>query len=556
MKAARILIILILSTQVFVLSFADDPRIDPLLRVKEPEVILESAGEERPETFGVPESIAFQSPVIKNAVTRAQGIGEPVRYLKFDDISGGNLNLFIQTLQVLRNMHDVDPLAPEAQIMGRIEKEVRFPQEMSLQQLKELINQAAYLQLPALVQVVARFIARAIHDGDMNREDLQDISQELVAQIARHYYLIYNQTIEGVTIQYGVSIRELLLLNRLPAIPEYWEYDLSNLKINNLDGLQDIPDIGKVISLNLSHNEIAEVKDGDFIGLGNLGTLILSYNRLTKLPARAFRGMGSLNKLNVSHNWINSIDSAAFSGLGGLTHLDLSSNAVDGLAEQLFSGMGNLEVLNLSDNGLKTLTFKSFKDLSSLKDLNLQDNDIKKLGNSIFAELVNLQNLNLSYNQIQEISNKTFAGLSMLRKLNLSVNRIRDLPRTIFSELKLLSSLNLASNQLWTLDVYLFKDLLHLIEIDLTHNWLNGNDLATGVFTGPKNLEIVRIGFNYIKEVPEEFFRALKHLRRLIILGNPMPAQKVAQLEYRYKHIAIIYYEVNPGAVLKGKKML
>src|SRR5581483_8798548 len=338
MKAAKIRIILILSTQVFMLCFADNPKLDPMLRVKEPEVILESAGEEHPETFAVPESIAFQSPVIKNAVLRAAGVGEPVRYLKFDDISGPNLNIFIQTLQVLRNMHDVDPQAPESQIMARIEKEVKFPPEMSLAQLKELINQAAYLQLPPLVQVAGRFIARAIHDGDMNREDLQDISQDLVAQIARHYYLIYNETIEGVTIPYGVSIRELLVLNRLPEIPEYFEYDLSNLRINNLDGLQDIPDIGKVVLLNLSHNGIEKVKEGDFVGLGNLGTLILSYNSLTKLPAKAFRGLGSLKTLNVSHNWIDNIDSAAFSGLGGLMHLNLASNSIDSLAEQLFTG--------------------------------------------------------------------------------------------------------------------------------------------------------------------------------------------------------------------------
>jgi len=70
MKGARILIFLIVSTQVLMTCYADDPKKDPSLRVKEPEVILESAGEERPETFSVPESIAFQSPVIKNAVLK------------------------------------------------------------------------------------------------------------------------------------------------------------------------------------------------------------------------------------------------------------------------------------------------------------------------------------------------------------------------------------------------------------------------------------------------------------------------------------------------------
>lgn len=448
MKAFKIQIFFLMSLLIFGVCLADDPRKDPSLRIHEPEVTLESAEKEHAITVNVPESVAFQSPVIKNAVLRAEGIGEPVRFLKFDDISGVNLDIYVQAMRIMRDLHDKDPHTPISVEVAAIEKGVKFPEEMALGQLTELINQAAYLQLKGLVQVVARFIARAIHDCDMSRDDLQNISQEIVAQIARHYYLIYNQAIPGITIPYGVSIRELLVLNRLPEIPEYWEYDLSELRINSLDGLQDIPDIGKVKLLNLSHNELTEVKEGDFVGLGNLDELILSHNRLTKLPAKTFRGLGSLTSLVVSHNWIETMDVKALDGLGSLKRLDLSSNSLVDLAEQLFSGLGNMEWLSLANNNLNVLTTKSFRDISSLKELILQDNEIRKLVANGFEELGNLENLDLSYNEIQEISYNAFKGLGALKRLNLQVNRIKSLPSMVFQNLKNITFLSLASNQL------------------------------------------------------------------------------------------------------------
>lgn len=545
MKTARILICLAVWTQMALShdGHTDDPRKDPILRMNEPSVVLESAGDERPQFFSVPESIAFQSSVIKKAVHRAEDIGEPVRNIKFDDISPLSLKIFIETMQVMRDAYDKDPKVTQAQQMEEIENKVDFPEEISLATLKELLNQSAYLHLQPLVQVMARFVARALHEGEMTRQDLEDISQELISEVARHYYLIYNEFIEGISVPYGVSVRELLSLNRLPEIPEHFEYDLSKLRINDLDGLSQIPGISKVKKLNLSHNQLAVIKPGNFEGLGGLETLTLSYNKFTHLPAKIFRGLGSLTNLTISHNDIDSLEIDVFVGLGSLKRLDLSSNLMTNFSEQLFSGLGNMEWLNLSNNRLKVISYKTFKDIAYLKELNLQDNQLTKLCNMCFAELSNLEILNVSYNELKIVEPKAFDGLVSLRVLNLSTNQIRQLPGTVFQDLKTVVTLSLSHNLLPSLDVYLFRGLDKLIDLDVSHNELKASDFATGVFSGPKNLEILRASYNQLNEVPAELFAQARNLMKLYVLGNPIPMQTIAQLAYRYKNVDIIFWE-------------
>jgi Leucine-rich repeat (LRR) protein len=529
-------------------EYTHEQQFDPFLREGEPQVTLESGEKERPEIYKVPESIAFQSSVIKNSIIRAEDVGEAVRYIKFDDVSGGNLKIFIDAMQVMRDSHDKDPNITVNQLAHEIEKNVTFPDEVSLPRLKEMINQAAYLQLKPLIIVIARFIATALHGGQMNNEDLAtDISQQLIAEVARQYYLFFNELLEGVTVPYGVSIRELLVLNRLPTIPEYLEYDLSGFMINDLNGLQEIPDIGKVKTLNLSDNALQAVKSDDFVGLGNLESLNLSYNRLTHLMSKTFKGLGSLVSLNISHNFIHTLETDTFNGLGSLKKLDLSFNNLSKLVEQLFAGMGNLESLNLSVNHLVSLSYKSFKDMVSLKELNLQDNLLKKLVASGFAQLSSLITLKISYNELEDVSPKAFEGLKSLKVLDLGTNRIAQFPRELFQGLKNLTSLYASHNALSSLDVFVFKDHESLVELDLSHNLLEAHTFESGILTGPKNLEVLRLNFNALDRIPEEVFTTLKKLRKLYVIGNQISSQSLARLSYKWKKVNIIFWQAPVG---------
>jgi hypothetical protein len=55
------------------------------------------------------------------------------------------------------------------------------------------------------------------------------------------------------------------------------------------------------------------------------------------------------------------------------------------------------------------------------------------------------------------------------------------------------------------------------------------------------------VSYNDIKNVPHELFDQLRRLRRLYIVGNPIPSQIVAQLNCRYKNVSIIFWELYPA---------
>ena len=78
--------------------------------------------------------------------------------------------------------------------------------------------------------------------------------------------------------------------------------DLQNMKINNLHGLQKIPNISTVQELNLSDNQLTTIQSKAFAGLNKLVILNLNNNKLTTILPKAFAGLTKLEYLFLNHN--------------------------------------------------------------------------------------------------------------------------------------------------------------------------------------------------------------------------------------------------------------
>ncbi len=179
-----------------------------------------------------------------------------------------------------------------------------------------------------------------------------------------------------------------------------------------------------ITNLNLSDQNIAVLKAGDFDGLSSLNSLALYKNTLTSLPADIFSGLSSLNRLDLGSNRLSGLPADIFSELSSLNWLSLSFNQLSSLPADTFSGLSSLNTLNLSYNKLSSLSADTFSGLSSLNTLNLSSNQLSGLSADIFSGLSLLNWLSLSFNQLSNLPAGIFSGLSSLRSFYLGDNSV------------------------------------------------------------------------------------------------------------------------------------
>ena len=154
--------------------------------------------------------------------------------------------------------------------------------------------------------------------------------------------------------------------------------------LREISGVSDCADVtdehlsGITGVLDLSNDNIAALRAGDFSGLGNLQALYLGRNSLTTLPANAFSGLDGLEALALEENRdLRTLDPNAFSGLVNLRELDLFELGTSPPREEttlppnLFSDLSALEWLFLDNTNLAPLPEGIFEGLANLKQLRL-----------------------------------------------------------------------------------------------------------------------------------------------------------------------------------------
>lgn len=254
------------------------------------------------------------------------------------------------------------------------------------------------------------------------------------------------------------------------------ELNLSKFYLKSIDGLQIIPNINNVTSIDLSKNQIATLGN-NLAGLVNLKTLILNQNEISQLDnsliglsiddldlsnnriinlGNSLISLNKLIKLNLGFNQINQLENSLH-GLTALIFLYLEHNQLIDLGDEL-SRLINLETLYLNNNQITQLG-DSLERLINLEELDLSDNQIIDLSNSLHR-LINLEELYLSNNQIINLGN-SFNGLINLLTLKLRNNQIVNLGNSL-NELIKLEYLDLRDNHITSLDTVDLPDLLVL----------------------------------------------------------------------------------------------
>ena len=170
-----------------------------------------------------------------------------------------------------------------------------------------------------------------------------------------------------------------------------------------------------LIKLDLGYNKLVELKKKTFSGLNQLEMLFLNDNQLAKIHQNSFSGsnynLGNLLILDLTHNQIRSLKEDTFTGLDRLEVLLLGSNQLDRIRPNVFSA--NLVRLDLSFNRLEDLGSDVFSRLSRLQVLRLNNNEIKRIHKNAFVDLESLKELNLHRNQLRELDPNWIRGLNL-----------------------------------------------------------------------------------------------------------------------------------------------
>ncbi|XP_067878001.1 leucine-rich repeat transmembrane protein FLRT1-like [Heterodontus francisci] len=173
-----------------------------------------------------------------------------------------------------------------------------------------------------------------------------------------------------------------------------------------------------------------------------------------------------------------------------------------------------------NDRGLTSIPAKIPEDSTTLF---LQNNQINNAG--IPNQLKNLLNIKVIYLYENYLDEFPINLPKSLKELHLQDNNIRAITHDALSRIPLLEKLHLDDNSVSTVSIEedAFADSKHLKLLFLSRNHLSS--IPTGL---PKTLEELRLDDNRIATIPHYAFKGLVSLRRLVLDGNLLANQRIA----------------------------
>ena len=123
--------------------------------------------------------------------------------------------------------------------------------------------------------------------------------------------------------------------------------------------------------------------DIPFVNLTSTTTLDLSHNQLTEIKGAPFKQLPLLRLSNLSSNEISHLSSTAFQGLWFLEQLDLGFNQIEVLPSGIFFNLSKLEYINMLNDWIYTIPNETME-LQALHEICLSiggnSSEIGKIG--------------------------------------------------------------------------------------------------------------------------------------------------------------------------------
>lgn len=351
------------------------------------------------------------------------------------------------------------------------------------------------------------------------------------------------------------------------------ELTLSDCKIKSVEEVQTLTNLASLEYLDLSYNELTELKDDMFSSLINLEEINLSHNKIKHIDRDTFADIDDLSTLNLRGNPLVTLEGIE---IPGLNELDVSHCKFELLSASTLEGFPELTSLNLSQNSIMNIDMDTFMSVPGLKNLDLSYNKLRgplsellfefnkkletlsfrgnseikympgfkgefpllytydlsycgltSIGNETFKGMNNLATVNVSGNSLVHIDPRTFINLHYLTVLDLSSNLLHVLHSKIFLANKELTKLNLARNFFKHLPAVLFLPTPKLQWLDLSYCRLTSLCNISESFTMRNHNILSRLTYlnlsgNKLTKLHKHYFVSMVKLKKLDISNNPI----------------------------------
>lgn len=236
--------------------------------------------------------------------------------------------------------------------------DIKTSEMISLLKTADFFNYRTALQFVAHEVIKAPFLINKIIELRNNGE----ISQNSFDEIGRYYYLKFHNKLPEITSgAVCFSIRDYLDYYPEAIAPKPYtigDHDglilvIKILHLNSLDGLQEIPNIDKVISLNLNDNLLKKIKATDFEKMNYLLSLYLANNSIEIIHPEAFSNLHLLDTIELGENQLRDLPPTLFCNNLKLGHIGLRCNQLNHLNKDLFRGLNSLKAVYLAGNKIK-----------------------------------------------------------------------------------------------------------------------------------------------------------------------------------------------------------
>uniref|UniRef100_UPI00398F821A toll-like receptor 2 n=1 Tax=Pristiophorus japonicus TaxID=55135 RepID=UPI00398F821A len=164
--------------------------------------------------------------------------------------------------------------------------------------------------------------------------------------------------------------------------------------------LENIPHVlENVFGFDLSHNNISQIKDTDFIKYVKLRRLLLQSNRIQSIADQAFQINTDLEYLDLSDNLLTQLSPNWFKHLSKLQYLKILGNSYSDLGSgRIFSNLTRLRWLEFGNPSLALLKEDDFVGVTHLEEFILTANNLNLYQKGSFSSFRNVSHVALSLN--------------------------------------------------------------------------------------------------------------------------------------------------------------
>lgn len=191
-------------------------------------------------------------------------------------------------------------------------------------------------------------------------------------------------------------------------------------------------DPSNVSSVAVCHSKVPLMTNELCRAFPNLRTIEMEKVHLKQIQDEALSFCINLSELDITHNNLTEVKPNLFINNPAITKIDFSSNQLTYVDVKVFEPIKNLKYLNLGDNFLVHLDFRAMPLLLSLKRLWIQGNNLLDVDEfAVIQKLPNLKEIAFNDNLFDCRNLKLM--IETFKKVNLNVTYVAPIRKTSYT---------------------------------------------------------------------------------------------------------------------------